>query len=69
MHELLKIKGVGETKAEAILAYRKKGGCFNKLEDLQKVKGFGEKFIEKNRGKNTIIANGCQKQKSKRERK
>jgi len=40
--ELMAVKGIGEAKAEAILAERKKGE-FASFEDLQRVKGIGEK--------------------------
>lgn len=64
---LMKIKGVGEVKAEAILAYRKRGGCFKRIEDLDKVKGFGEKFIAKHKKQKDIIANGNCKKPSKKD--
>jgi len=47
------IKGVGLKKAQAIIAYREKNGTFKKIEDLKKVKGIGNKLLEKNIG--TII--------------
>lgn len=42
------IKGVGLKKAEAIVAYREKNGKFNQVADLTKVKGIGNKLLEKN---------------------
>lgn len=42
------LKGVGMKKAEAIVAYRKKHGDFNKLEELASVKGIGVATIAKN---------------------
>ncbi len=45
--ELTNLPGVGEKKAEAIIAYRKKNGDFKKLEDLMKVKGIGPKVYKK----------------------
>ena len=44
------IKGVGQKKAEAIIAYREKHGKFSKVEDLTKVKGIGNKLLQKNEG-------------------
>ena len=44
------IKGVGFKKAEAIIAYRDKNGKFKNVEDLKKVKGIGNKLLEKNTG-------------------
>ena len=44
------IKGIGLKKAQAIVAYREKNGAFKKIEDLSKVKGIGNKLLEKNSG-------------------
>lgn len=44
------IKGVGLKKAQAIIAYRKKNGKFKTVTDLTKVKGIGDKLLEKNKG-------------------
>lgn len=41
--DLQKLNGVGEKKAEKIIAYRKQNGNFKKIEDLMKVSGIGEK--------------------------
>jgi len=46
--ELMGLKGVGAKKADAVLAYRK-GHCFKTVNDLEKVKGIGPKFILKNK--------------------
>jgi competence protein ComEA len=43
------IKGVGETKAEAIIAYRKENGDFKSVDDLINVKGIGQTTIDKHR--------------------
>lgn len=43
------LNGVGAAKAEAIVAYREANGPFKRLEELVKVKGIGEKTVEKNR--------------------
>ena len=42
-------KGIGETKARAIVAYRKKNGKFKDIDDLANVKGIGEGLIKNNR--------------------
>ena len=46
--ELSSLKGVGIKKAEAIVAYRK-AHCFKNVDEIVKVKGIGEKFLQKNR--------------------
>lgn len=43
------LSGVGEKKAEAIVAYREQHGPFRTLEDLARVKGIGHKLVERNR--------------------
>lgn len=43
------LHGVGASKAEAIVSYRKKHGPFKRAEDLTKVKGIGMKTFSKNR--------------------
>jgi len=42
------LTGIGPKKAQAIVEYRKENGDFNSLEDLQKVKGIGEKTVKLN---------------------
>jgi competence protein ComEA len=41
--------GVGQTKAEQIVAYREVHGNFNSADDLQLVKGIGQATVDKNR--------------------
>lgn len=45
--ELMKISGVGETKAKAIIEYRNNKGPFNKKEDIMNVKGISNGTFEK----------------------
>ena len=45
--QLMKISGVGKTKAEAIISYREKKGDFKKKEDITKVRGIGKATFEK----------------------
>lgn len=43
------LDGVGMSKAQAIVDYRKANGPFKTAEDLTKVKGLGKKTVELNR--------------------
>ena len=45
--QLMKISGVGKTKAEEIISYREKNGDFKKKEDITKVRGIGKATFEK----------------------
>ena len=45
--DLLKIKFIGDKKAEAIMEYRKENGDFNTVEELKKVPGIGDKIYQK----------------------
>ncbi|MCI7657456.1 ComEA family DNA-binding protein [Anaerotignum sp.] len=52
--ELMLLDGIGEKMAERILAYREEYGPFAKIEDIQNVKGIGEKTYAKIAGKLTV---------------
>ena len=43
------LKGVGISKARAIVEYRKKHGPFQSADDLSLVKGIGERTVDLNR--------------------
>lgn len=43
------LNGIGQQKAEAIVAYRKTHGPFQSLDDLDAVTGIGPKIIQKNK--------------------
>ena len=43
------LKGVGMTKAKAIVEYRQKHGPFKSPEDLSLVKGIGDRTVEINK--------------------
>ncbi len=47
MEELMRLNGIGEVKALAIIAYREQNGPFTQIEDLMKVSGIGEKTFAK----------------------
>ncbi|MCL1046124.1 helix-hairpin-helix domain-containing protein [Shewanella electrodiphila] len=46
--ELQQLKGIGESKAKAIVDYRAKHGKFSNLKQLSQVSGVGDKLIEQN---------------------
>ena len=45
----MELKGVGATKAKAIVSYREQHGPFKQVDDLLQVKGIGSGILEKNR--------------------
>ncbi|MDH4234182.1 MAG: helix-hairpin-helix domain-containing protein [Gallionella sp.] len=52
--ELQSVNGIGPKKAEAIIAYRTRNGWFKNVDDLKKVKGFGDKSVEDMRPELTV---------------
>lgn len=52
--ELMLLDGIDEKMAERILAYREENGPFAKVEDIQNVKGIGEKTYAKIAGELTV---------------
>ncbi len=43
------LKGIGATKARAIVEYRQKHGVFHSVDELAQVKGISQKLIDRNR--------------------
>ncbi|MBA3024178.1 MAG: helix-hairpin-helix domain-containing protein [Gammaproteobacteria bacterium] len=54
VEELQAVKGVGASKAEAIVQHRKQHGPFKRVEELDDVKGFGKKTVERLRSEFTV---------------
>jgi competence protein ComEA len=54
------LNGIGPKKAEAIVKYRAEHGHFESLEDLEKVKGIGEKTLKANE-KDIIFSDDAEK--------
>lgn len=51
---LMAIKGIGEKRAEAIIAYREVHGPFKSVDQLGEVKGLGKMFVDSNREQLTV---------------
>ena len=52
------LKGIGNAKAETIVAHREKEGLFKTADDLAAVKGIGAKTVEANRA-NITVSESC----------
>ncbi|MCB1554891.1 MAG: helix-hairpin-helix domain-containing protein [Xanthomonadales bacterium] len=50
------LNGVGDSKAEAIVAHRKENGPFKSADQLAEVRGIGLKTVEKNRDRIVVGA-------------
>lgn len=45
--QLMKVPGIGPSKAKEIIEYKTQKGSFNSIDDLKNIKGFGSKTFEK----------------------
>ncbi len=54
--ELDGVNGIGPVKAQAIIDYRQKNGPFKSVNELESVKGFGDKSVAKIRSELTVGA-------------
>ncbi|MFI3133769.1 helix-hairpin-helix domain-containing protein, partial [Staphylococcus warneri] len=45
--QLVKVPGIGPSKAKKIIEYKNQNGSFNSINDLKNIKGFGPKTFEK----------------------
>ncbi len=52
--ELVTLSGIGQSKAEAIIEYRKQIGSFKNINEITMVKGIGNATFEKNKDRLTI---------------
>lgn len=52
--ELTMVKGIGDTKAKNIVAYREEHGSFNSVEELKEVDGIGDTLYEQIAGSFTV---------------
>lgn len=52
--ELATLKGIGPTKAEAIVNWRTENGSFKSIDELTQIKGIGDKTLEKIKDEITI---------------
>ncbi|MFM7397316.1 MAG: ComEA family DNA-binding protein [Gammaproteobacteria bacterium] len=53
------MKGIGESKAQAIVEHRQKNGAFRSVDELALVKGIGAKTLENNRSRLTVGSGGA----------
>lgn len=52
--ELSKLKGISQSLARKIVAYRTAQGAFKRPEDIRKVQGLGKRLWEQNRDRITV---------------
>lgn len=54
IEELMKLKHIGEKKAEAIIAYRELNGAFRTVDELKEVSGISQNIIDENKERITV---------------
>jgi len=54
LEQLVTLKGVGHSKAQAIIVYRQQVGAFKSVNELTKVSGIGEKIVSENKARLSI---------------
>ena len=52
--ELMTLTGVGEARADAIIAYREENGAFSSAEEIMQIDGIGQKSYEKLKDRITV---------------
>lgn len=52
--ELMTLTGVGEARADAIIAYREEHGAFSSAEEIMQIEGIGQKSYEKLKDRITV---------------
>ena len=52
--ELTTVSGIGESRAQAIIAYREKNGSFQSIDDIKKVDGIKDGLFSKIKDKITV---------------
>lgn len=52
--QLVTLKGIGHTRAQAIIVYRQQVGGFKSIKELTKVSGIGEKIVSANKARLSI---------------
>ena len=50
----MELNGIGETKAEAIIAYREEHGAFGSTEEIMQVSGIGQGTFDKIKDEITV---------------
>ncbi len=57
---LMQVKGIGEKRADAIIAWREKNGPFKAVDQLTEIDGIGPSLVETNKELLTVGSNTSQ---------